>query len=243
MKSSRLSFVIIIVLALVVGVLSYSYLSSAKTTIYLFNDNYSAGTEVDASLFVASEIDTNLILEAMARGDASYVTPDNVDEFMGDYLRSDVVAGTPFLTIHSDMQAGPGAEKRLSEGMVAVTVEADNLVGVTPFIIPDTYVNVYANYELEESQVTKLLLQKIRVIDVQYSEVFNESSDSPTISGITLEVEPGDSMLIQHAADFGSIRFGIVNGATYEEKNINDFIQEGVATPEEVEATDDEPVE
>lgn len=223
MKSSKLSFVIIIILALVVGFLAYNYLSSAKTVIYLFTDDYAAGTVIEPEMLTPTQIDTSVLYEAASYGDAVYVTSENVEEVLGDYLRVDVVAGTPFMSIHSDQVGGSGAEIRLEDDKVAVTIYADNISAANPFITVGSTVNVYTSYEVEKETVTELKFQNIRVLDVLYAELMNETSGSPTISGVTLEVTPEQSVELQHATEFGSVRLGLVKGGYYVEEEVPAF--------------------
>lgn len=223
MKTSKLSFIIIIVLALVAGFLAYSYLSSAKTVIYLFADDYSAGTLIEPDMLVPTQIDTSVVYEAAAWGDAMYVTSENVEEVLGDYLRVDVIAGTPFMSIHSDQVGGAGAEIRLADDKVAVTMHADNFTCGNPFLTVGSMVNVYTSYQTDEETVTEMKFQNIRVLDVLYAEKMNEVSGSPTVSGVTLEVTPEQSVQLQHALEFGSVRLALVKGGYYIEEDIPAF--------------------
>ena len=70
MKTSKLSFIAVIILAIIAGFASYSYLSSAKTVIYLFADDYSAGTPIEPEMLMPTQIDTSVVYEAASRGEA-----------------------------------------------------------------------------------------------------------------------------------------------------------------------------
>jgi len=223
MKTSRLSFIIVIILALVVGFLTYSYLSTAKTVIFLFADDYPAGTPIEPEMLIPVQVDSKVVYDAAAIGNAVYITADNVEEVLGDYLRVDVLAGMPLMSTYSDQIGGSGAEIRLADDKVAVSIHADNFAAGNPFITPGSTVNVYISYEKEKETVTELKFQNIRVLDVIYAEKMNEVSGSPTIAGVTLEVTPEQSVELQHAIEFGSVRLGIVKGGYYVEQEIPPF--------------------
>jgi len=220
MKTSKLSYIVIIILAIVAGFLSYSYLSSAKTVIYLFNDDYPAGSPILPEMLVPTQIDTSVVYEAATRGDAVYVTADNVEEVLGDYLRIDVLGGTPLMSVHSDQIGGSGAEIRLDHDKVAVTISADNITSGNPFITVGSTVNIYTSYQVDEDYITDLKYQNIRVLDVLYGEKFNETSGAPIIEGVTLELTPEQSVEVQHAMEFGTVRLGLVKGGYYVEEEV-----------------------
>jgi|LSQX01.2.fsa_nt_gb Flp pilus assembly protein CpaB len=234
MKTSKLSFIAVIILAIIAGFASYSYLSSAKTVIYLFADDYSAGTPIEPEMLMPTQIDTSVVYEAASRGEALYVTSSNVEEVLGDYLRTDVLAGTPLMSVHSDQIGGSGAEIRLEDDMVAVSMHADNFTVGNPFISVGSTVNVYTSYQIDEESITELKFQNIRVLDVLYAEKMNESSGSPTISGVTLEMTPEQSVELQHAVEFGSVRLALVKGGYYIEQEVPAYRMHNVIPADEV---------
>lgn len=238
MKSSKLSLIIIVILAIVVGVLSYSYLSSSKTDIYLFDGNYSAGTPITQDILTVTQIDTDLVLEAFARGEGQYITSENIEEVLETHLKTDVLAGMPLMSLYSDEIGGSGAEIRLAEDMVAVTIEADNLTAGSPDIENGSMVNIYASFEGQNTQETKLLYQNVKVIDVLYSEIYNEASETPTVAGVILELEPEESIVVEHAIEFGSIRLGLVKAGAYEEKDIDSHRTTNLSSMNEEQAGD-----
>lgn len=232
MKSSKLSYIVIILLALVVGVLSYSYLASSKTVIFLFNDDYSAGKAITPEMLTPTQINSSIVNET--RGGVVYITSENVEQVLGDYLRIDVLSGTPLMSVYSDEVGGSGAEKRIEDDKVAVTISVNNISGGSPYIAIGTKVNIYTSYELEDERITKLELQNIRVVDVLYEDVQEESSGNLEIVGVTLELTPEESMSIQHASAFGEVRLGIIRGSTYEKREVPIYKTESIKTEEHI---------
>ena len=231
MKSSKLSFIIIIVLALVVGLLSFSYLSSSKTIVYTFNDNYVAGTPITKSILTETEMDTDLVVNAYTKGEGQYITEENLEEVIDSYLKTSVLVGMPLMSVYSDEIGGTGAEKRLEPNMVAITIEANNITGASPNIEPEARVNIYSNTTYQDENVTDLLYQNIRVIDVLYEELTNEASGTPTIAGVVVELDVEQSIKVQHATEYSTVKLGLVKTGAYEEVETVNPIQTGKTIP------------
>lgn len=235
MKKSNMSFLIILMLGVLVAFMTYSFLSTAKTTIYVFKDNYPAGTKITENILVPQEIDSRIVVEvARQNGGVVYITDANKDEVIGSFLITDVVKGTPLLSSMSDKLGGSPPEVRLSPNHVAVTVPGDNITGVNPFIKHGARVNVYAGFETDNSPVEYLLLQNVKVLDVQYAEVNNSNTNTPTLSGITLEVTPEQSIALQYACEFGKIRLGLVKAGQYKEVSQPPYTIDKVVPMQEV---------
>jgi Flp pilus assembly protein CpaB len=233
MKSSKLSYIIIVILAALVSFGTWSYLSQAKTTIYLFKDNYSAGTKITPDILVEQQIETKIVdqlkLQNMGSGGAVYITKDNINQIEGDFLKGDVIKGTPLMSTNSNQIGGSPAEARLAENMVAVTIPVDNIKGAHPKLEAGSRVNVYTGYQLDNNKgIEKIQLQNIKVLDVLYSETMNESTKTPMLSGLTLEVTPEQSVQLQFAVEFGKVSVGIVKAGHYKEVTIPDYSMENM---------------
>lgn len=217
MKGSRLSisFVIILVLGIIIAYLTYNFLSSTKGVIYILKDNYQAGTRITESMLIPLETDADIVRLGAQTGFV-YVTDENIDQVLGTYLVTDVVKGMPLFLSFSDKFGGSPPEVHLSSDYVAVTVPCDNITGVNPYIQYGARVNVYAGFQLEGGETVEyLLLQNVKVLDVQYAEV--QSNNSPVLSGVTLELTPEQSIAVQYACEFGKIRLGLVKPGQYKE--------------------------
>lgn len=211
--------VIIIVLGLIIAILSYQFLTSGKTNIYLFTDDFPAGTEITGDTLISQEISGSIVENvSLNNGDLGYVTENNLENYIGSYLTTDVIKGTAFMKAYSDEVGGTPAEVRLEPNNVAVTVPVDNITGVNPFINNGARVNVYATVQYQNEQtITYTLLQNVRVIDVLYAEIYNEMTESPTIMGVTIETTPQQAVELQFACENGAIRLGIVKPGNYKE--------------------------
>jgi Flp pilus assembly protein CpaB len=234
MKNSKLnvSFLIVVVLGLLAALMTYSFLSTAKTVIYVFKDDYPAGTKITEDKLVPQQIDSSIV-QQVARSNSDdgtvYITDANKNEVIGSYLITDVKKGMPLMSSYTDKLGGSPSEMRLSANNVAVTVPGDNVTGVSPYITHGSRVNVYAGFETGNNEpIEYLLLQNIKVLDVQYSEVNNSNSNSPTLSGITLEVTPEQSLSLQYAAEWGKIRLGLVKSGQYKDVSLSPYTNDKV---------------
>lgn len=215
MKTKKITLIIIIVLAVLVGIGVYSMLNSSKTEIYLFNEDYKAGTLITEDMFIPQLVDESIVEEAIRNRDVTgiiFVTKSNIQEAIGHYLRYDVYKGTPFLSNNVDIMGGSPAEVHLSENMVAVTVPVDNMTGVTHLLGTDSRINIYAGFEDNFEKHTAQILANVRVLDV----LVDYSQDIPTLMGVTVEVTQEEAVKLTHAMMFGSIRLGAVKVGQYE---------------------------
>lgn len=222
MQTKKISLIIIIFLAIAVGFGVYKALDMKKTTVYVFNADYKAGTQITPDMLNEMLLDSSIVEAALINRtspeDAIYITESNLDQALGNYLKYDVFKGTIFMSNYVDIKGGSAAEINLGANMVGVTVTADNISGVTPEISKDSRVNVYAGFEMDGNiRYTVLLLENIRVIDVQIN---TEDNGTPQIVGITLEVNPEQAMKLNFAQMFGTIRFGTVKPGQYEPTDV-----------------------
>lgn len=235
MKASKLSFIAIILLAAIVGYGAWTYLSGAKTTIYYFNDNYPAGAKIYEDMVTPLQVDSSMVNNMAVQGNGSnFVTDSNKSEVIGDTLKVDVAKGSPFMTIQTDKFSASPAEVRLKENNVAITITANNITGVTPWMVVGTRVNVYTFFATGEGEskgtVEYQALQNVNVIDVQYSEKSNEGTGTPALAGVTLELTPEQAMQVNYAEKVGAIRLGIVKNGHYKDKTLQPYSLDNVTT-------------
>lgn len=217
MKSrSNSGWIIWLIIAVIAAIATYTVLSAQKATIYVFNKDLPAGSQITKADLTALQVDKSLVQAAQVTGGSGYVTDSSLNKVLGSPLRYDVSKGMPLMSAFTDAYAGTPAEKRLSPNMVAVTVEADNVTAGSPKLGYGSRVNVYVSYENNNSRITYLLLQNIAVLDV----VAQESSSGNAIQGVTLEVTPEQSVALSFAAQFGKIRLGLIKQGNYQETQV-----------------------
>lgn len=239
MKRLNVSFVILIVVAAIIGIGIYQYLVTQKTTIYLFKDNYQAGTKITEDILISMQIDSsvvNSVKSSKASGGAVYVTANNKKDVIGTKLQRDVFKGTPFMSTLSDKIGGSPAEMRLADGMVGITIGVDNITGGTPLLQPDSRVNIYAGFKIENNVYSEeLLLQNVRVISVTYTDLENDKTKTPTISGVTVETTPQNSVKLAYALENGDVRLGIVKVSEYKDIAVTPYTKQVISPAENAE--------
>ena len=190
----------------------YRILTPQRTNIYVFSDNYSAGTLVTDSMLTPIEVDANVVVAnmQMSTGDY-YVTSANYQNILtsAGVLRNDVYAGTALMTSMLTTTGGNSIEMTMKQNAVAVTVGANVITGVTSELSAGSRVNVYASY----NDSTTLLLESIRVLSV--------GNSSGTIDAVTLEVDIPQSLQLIHAYTYGSVHPGLVDATGYQYSGSN----------------------
>lgn len=216
-KSARTILFVIIALALVAAAGTYELLSASKTVIYVFNDDFKAGNEITQNMLVSTEADTSFVNHFdEVSGGKGYVTSNTIGEVVGSYLAQDVSKGSPLYKSATSKYAGTTAEVKLEDSKVAMTVPVDNISVGGPDARSGSYVNVYAGFSQNNVITEELLLEKIKVLDIVYTQLKNDNTNAPVIEGATLEVKAEDTVRLAKAIQFGTIRLGIVKADTYQ---------------------------
>ncbi len=185
----------------------YSILTPQRTTVYTFNQNYSAGTLVTSNMLVPVEIDKTLVVNSnqMSAGDY-FVTEANYKNVLSSagVLRNDVYAGNALMTSMLTTTGGNSIEMTMKQNAVAVTVSANFVSAVTNELSAGSRVNVYASY----GDSTTLMLESIRILSV--------GRDGGSINSVTLEVDIPQSLQLIHASTYGSVHLGLVDATGYQ---------------------------
>lgn len=211
-RNKKIIFVILaaIVACIVATYGLYGILTPQRTTIYAFNDNYSAGTLVTAKMLTPIEIDRNLVVNStqMSVGDY-FVTEANYKSVLtsAGVLRTDVHTGNALMTSMLTTTGGNAIEMTMRQNAVAVTVGANMVTAVTQELSAGSRVNVYASYD----DSTTLLLENIRILSV--------GRESGVINSVTLEVDIAQSLQLIHAYTYGSIHLGLIDASGYQASN------------------------
>ena len=192
--------VVMLVLSLVA---IYFFISPQRTTIYVFKENYTAGTTINAEMFTPVKVDSKMIA-AGAKADVSqrFITEREFEEILktGDSLKMDVGEGTPLMMALLSVTGGNAIEIAMKPSAVAVTVDVDNTTGITEDLDAESRVNVYVAYR---STGTHLLLENMRVLSV-------EKSENGSLKNATLETTNDEALKLIEAQNNGTIHLGLV---------------------------------
>ena len=223
-KKSKVSTgaVIILLLMIVIGVAFgtglYMYLQTQRSTIYLFKDNYKAGTLLSGEMLGAQEIDTETYYAMLNGGLAMYVTKEELTQAISnrEHLATDVVKGLPVTTNVLVTSGGSGVESRLSENKVAVEVPAAKVSGLSGNEVGvGSRVNISTYYSVDEVSENDLIFQDLLVLDTITDEEGN-------VSAIFVECEPKDSVMLQYALVAETVSVSILKPGAYKPVKGND---------------------
>lgn len=139
---------------------------------------------------------------------------------------------------------GPGQRATLSavlgEGMKAVSIRVNDVLGVAGFVFPGDRVDVLLTRKVRTAEgadqsFVDVLLQSMKVLAVD--QVADESKDSPTVvKSVTLEVSTKDAQKLTLAADAGQLSLALrqaaaSKGETTERITLSDLTGD---TPDDV---------
>src|SRR5262245_32098436 len=104
---------------------------------------------------------------------------------------------------------GPGQRASLSallqEGMTAVTVRVNEILGVAGFVLPGDRVNVLlTRSDTQRGQYTDVLMQNVRVLAI--NQLADDKTEAPMVAkAVTLEVSMEDAQKLVLAANVGNL--------------------------------------
>lgn len=131
-----------------------------------------------------------------------------------------LAAGEPIL----DRQlASPGSATGLSskipDGMRAISLKSDEIVGVSGFLLPGTHVDVLVTLHPTNSSdpLTATVLQDVVVLAAGQKMDPDPEGKAATSTVVTLLVKPQDAELVDLASNQGVIHFVLRNGVDREE--------------------------
>jgi len=213
------------------GFLIYHYMAPTRATIYVFNADYSSGTQITKDMLTPLQVDSTIV-SGGSSGTAStvFVTPSDYAAVIraGDSLRIDVGEGMPLTTSMLSVTGGSKIEMNMKSDMIAVTIPVDNITGVTNELKDGAYVNIYAT----DGDTTVMLQQMKRIL-----EVFRSDSE---ITGVALEESKRESMELINAVSTKSIYLGLIDNTGYQVSEGSDDPYYTYEAPNK--ETDEEPV-
>ncbi len=125
--------------------------------------------------------------------------------------------------------AGPGAGVGLSvtipEGMRAMSVKVDEVIGVAGFVLPGTRVDVISVISpvgsTARNPVSRVILQNVPTLAAGQTTTTDEEGKPLTATVITLMVVPGDAEKLALAASQGRIQLALRNTLDQQEVETN----------------------
>jgi len=129
-----------------------------------------------------------------------------------------LAAGEPVLD--RDLAApgsGVGLTGKIPEGMRAIALRSDEVVGVAGFLLPGTHVDVLVTYRdnVHPEPVTATVLQDAKVLAAGHQYQPDPSGKPKSVDVVTLLLTPEDAEKAVLASSQGSIHFVLRNGSDH----------------------------
>ena len=144
--------------------------------------------------------------------DGAFTKPDDV---AGRMLMYPISAGEP-ITEHQLAAAGAaaGLSTRIPDGMRAISLRTDQIVGVAGFLLPGTRVDVLVTFHVLPSNtpVTSTVLQDAQVLAAGQKMQPDPDGKVAPADVVTLLVNPMDAERVVLASTQGSVHFVLRNG-------------------------------
>ena len=108
-------------------------------------------------------------------------------------------------------EAGAGLTSAIPEGMRAVAVKVNDVIGVAGFVLPGTRVDVILTGEDNKIEVSKIILENIQVLAADQNLEQDASGKPREVQVITLLVTPEESQKVALASVEGRIQLALRN--------------------------------
>ena len=146
---------------------------------------------------------------------AGYVA--SASEAVGRGITTPVAENEPLMAVKlASKEAGGGLPIIIKDGMRAVSVRVDEIIGVAGFVLPGTRVDVMVTLDKspEENRpqaITKTILQNVQTLAAGQQVQRDVEGKPQTVTAITLLVTPDEAELLALAAKEGRIQLALRN--------------------------------
>ena len=114
---------------------------------------------------------------------------------------------------------GAGLTSKIAEGMRAVALKSDDVVGVAGFLLPGSHVDILVTYRAagRPDPVTTTVVQDAQVIAVNHQSQPDPQGKPVPINVVTVLANPADTEKLVLAGTQGSIYFVMRNGGDHQQ--------------------------
>lgn len=113
--------------------------------------------------------------------------------------------------------AGIGLAGKLPEGMRAVAIRSNDIIGVAGFVYPGSHVDLLMTFtppgSLNSQPVTETVLQNVEVLTAGQTIEPDPQGKPQSVGVVTLLLTPADAQKLQLASGEGNIQFVLRSGA------------------------------
>ena len=142
------------------------------------------------------------------------------DDLVGRTVLYPLSAGEPILERQlANAGAGLGLSSRIPDGMRAISLKTDQVVGVAGFLLPGTHVDVLVTFRTPEQPdpVTSTVLQDAEIIAAGQKTQPDPEGKPTTVDVVTLLVKPNDAERVTLASAQGTVHFVLRNSGDHEQ--------------------------
>jgi pilus assembly protein CpaB len=113
--------------------------------------------------------------------------------------------------------AGIGLTTRIKDGMRAVALKSDDVIGVAGFLFPGSHVDVLVTYHSVQTPdpVTTTVVQDAQVVAVGHQIQPDPDGKAASVNVVTVLVQPADAEKLVLASTQGSVYFALRNGGDH----------------------------
>jgi pilus assembly protein CpaB len=132
-------------------------------------------------------------------------------------------------------EGGAGLSATIPDGMRAVSVSVNDVIGVAGFVVPGTMVDVLVTGATNNGSITRTILENVRVMAAGQKVEQDREGKPQTVPVITLLVSPEDANSLTMASTQGRIQLALRN--TLDSKKVDPppvlqaFLFGGVSAP------------
>jgi len=140
------------------------------------------------------------------------------DDLVGRVVLYPLGAGEPIQERHlAAPGSGLGLSSHIPDGMRAISLKSDQVVGVAGFLLPGTHVDVLVTYRNPNSPdpVTATVLQDAQVIAAGQNMAPDPQGKITPVDVLTLLVTPEDAERVTLASAQGSVHFVLRNSSDH----------------------------
>lgn len=143
----------------------------------------------------------------------AFAKPDDV---AGRIVMFPLAAGQPILERQlSAPGAASGLTVKIPEGMRAISLKSDDIIGVAGFLLPGTYVDVLVTYHTAATSepITATILQNVQILAAGQKFQPDPEGKANSVDVVTLLVKPDEAEKVVLASSQGIVHFVLRNGS------------------------------
>jgi pilus assembly protein CpaB len=142
------------------------------------------------------------------------------EEVAGRVVLYPLSAGQPILERQlSAAGTGLGLTVKIPDGMRAISLRSDDVVGVAGFLLPGTHVDVLVTYHTANTSdpITTTILQDVEILAAGQKFQPDPEGKANSVNVVTLLVKPTDAERVVLASSQGIVHFVLRNGLDREQ--------------------------